>query len=321
MALLGLATTAVLSGAAGWVELDALPQAVAGQAAAVRGETLWVAGGSRWEGGTKHIEDTVRRKASNGTTWETVATIPGGFAHGGWADDGQALWLVGGLDRRGVSRAVWRIDLADGTVSVAAKLSEPRAYGGAAVLDGALWVVGGTAVDGDFFHASTTVCRMDLTTHAVRAVEAPGPAFINPLVLALHGELHVLPGGVWSAERRVLEPPTEAWVFLPRANAWSRRPLGVVLPRGLSGVALDAERALIAGGVERRGGAATIATGTWIYDARTGELAPQTPLPAPRLAAAMVRAGAGVVLLGGEDGPRQRVATVWRLATGDEGGK
>ena len=140
-------------------------------------------------------------------------------------------------------------------------------------------------------------------------------------MLTLNGELHVLPGGTWSAEKQRLEAPAEVAIFSPRTGRWTRRALPTPLPRGLSGTALDAHRAVLAGGVERRDTGSAIGSGVWLYDARDGGLTPQGTLPGPRLAAAMLTADRGaVLLLGGEDGPRRRVATVWRRA-GETGGE
>ena len=320
---LALAALPSLRSAPPWQMEAPLPRAVGGHAAALLGPTLWIAGGSFWSEERKLLDDTVRRRDSAAPgAWETVAKIPGGFAHGGSVQDGHSLWLVGGLNERGPSSAVRRIDLRTGRVETVAALPEARVYCGAAVLDGALWVIGGSPSETDFSRTSATVWKIDLATHTVQAQSTAGPASINPLVLTLNGELHVLPGGTWSAEKELLEAPAEVEIFSPRTGRWARRVLPSALPRGLSGTALDAHRAVLAGGVERRESASTIGSRVWLYDARDGALTPQGTLPGPRLAAAMVTADRGTVfLLGGEDGPRRRVATVWRRAGETEGAK
>jgi N-acetylneuraminic acid mutarotase len=320
---LALAALPALRGAPPWQTDSPLPRAVGGHAAALLGPTLWIAGGSFWSEERKRLDDTVRRRDSTASgTWEIVAKIPGGFAHGGTVPDAHSLWLVGGLDERGPSSAVRRIDLRTGRVEIVATLPEARVYCGAAVLDGALWVIGGSASETDFSRTSATVWKIDLATHTVHPLPTAGPASINPLVLALNGELHVLPGSTWSEETKRLEAPTAVEIFSPGTGRWTRRALPAVLPRGLSGTALDAHRAVLAGGVERRDSASVIGSGVWLYDARDGALTPQGTLPGPRLAAAMVTADRGaVLLLGGEDGPRRRVATVWRRAGETEGAK
>lgn len=319
----GLAALPAVHGASPWQPTAPLPRALAGQAAAIYGDTLWIAGGSYWSADTKHLDTAVRRRAlASPDGWETVAHLSGGFAHGGWAGDGAQLWLVGGLDEHGPSRAVRRLDLTNGRVETVAQLPEPRTYCAAALVGGALWVLGGTADETDFSRTPGTVWRIDLATCAVRTLPEAGPKSINPLVLPLGGDLHVLPGGVWSTTTKRLEAPTEAWIFSPQRETWLRRSLPLPLPRGLSGAALDRDHALIAGGAERHEDGTTLSTGVWRYDARTGALVPQTALPAPRLAAAMISSEKhDVWLLGGEDAPRSRVATVWQWNAESGGGK
>lgn len=320
---LGLAHLPALSAAPGWSVETPLPRAVAGHAAVSRAGLLIVAGGSYWAANEKQIDDTVlRRDPAQPDGWTTLARLPGGFAHGGWASDDTALWLAGGFERNGPSRAVRRIALATGQVQTLANLPEPRAYCGAAVLAGALWIVGGTPSETDFSRASATLCRVDLASHTLRTLPHPGPASINPLVLSLHGELHVLPGGVWSEAHHRLEAPTEVWIFSPRTERWTRRTLAVPLPRGLTGAALDSERALLAGGFSHGDGNSAIDARAWIYDARDGSLTPQPALPGPRIAAAIITNERGETLvLGGEDAPRSRAATVWRRTAEAGGGR
>lgn len=323
--LVALALVALpsLRGEPSWKNEPPLSHAVAGQAAAIRDGALIVAGGSDWSGNEKQIDDRVQRSdATQPSGWINVAQLPGGFAHGGWASDGESLWLAGGLERSGPSRAVRRIDLTTGRVKTVATLPEPRTYCGSAVLDGALWVVGGSPDEADLSGARATVWRIDLVTQALRALRDPGPAMINPLVLSLGGELHVLPGGVWSATTQRLEPPEVVWIFSPRSERWRSSRLGLAthLPRGLSGAPLDAHRALLAGGFSNHEQTGAIDTRAWIYDSRDSSLTSQPPLPAPRIAAALIPDGhGGAILLGGEDKPRGRAATVWRWSAENGG--
>lgn len=321
-AALPLVTVALAAATPAWQPMPPLPQAVAGHALAAAGETLWLVGGSFWTGDVKRIDDTVWRRQLAGGEWQAVTRLSQGFAHGGYAADERALWLAGGLDARGPTAAVTRIDLATGDVSTRTPLPEPRAYCGAALLNGALWIVGGTPGETDFARASAQVLRIDTSstsaTPRAQLQPAAGPAWINPLVLALRGELHVLPGGAWSAANQRLEAPSGVWIYSPDTQRWRQRSLAAPLPRGLTGVALDERRALITGGVEVREGATHFSARTWIYDAVDGRLTPHAPLPAGRLAAAAVRAGEAVWLVGGEDRARSRAATIWRLPLGEK---
>ncbi len=306
-----------VAAAAPWTAETPLPRGLAGHAAAVHEGRLIVAGGSHWSGETKRIENAVYRRTLRGAEagrWETLPPLPAGFAHSASATGAGALWLAGGA-----TDAIQRLDLATGAARRIGALPERRTYAGAAFAAGAVWVVGGTPVDTDFSAALATMVRIDAGTGAVTPAAA-GPAWINPVVLALGDELHVLPGSRWSAERRRLEAPRETWIYSLSGSQWTQRPLAAPLPRGLSGVALDRYRALLVGGVPAdNAGAGPIARDVWLYDGRTGVLQPQPPLPAPRLAAALVHEGREVWLVGGEERSRGRADTVWRWTPPAEG--
>lgn len=289
----------------------ALP--VAGHAARIDHENVvWVAGGSVWRGDEKKIVAAIWRHGRDGY-WQDVGSVVGGYAHGAAVATKEAWWLVGGFDGAGISRTIRRIELPDARSTPIAELPEPRVYCGAAELAGAIWVIGGTPRDGEFAAAPTTVFRIDPGAGTVRAAATPGPAIINPLVLAFGDELHVLPGGVWSKEHRRLDPPGVIWVFSPAHDRWETRPIRPAVPRGLAGVKIDANRAWVGGGVIARATGAEISAAAWIYDARTSTFSPAPPLPAGRLAAAVVFDRGYVHVLGGEDRPRGRTDTVWRM--------
>lgn len=297
-----------------WQPRPALPLGFAGHAGAISQDgTLWVAGGSYWNAETKRIDDAVRQLPAGETTWKTAVKLNQGFAHGGFASTRETLWLVGGLTKEGPSRAIQRVTFAPPTVVVEAQLPEPRVYCGAAVLEGSLWIVGGSITDGSFAELPTAFFRYDLARKTVETLPFAGPAIVNPVVLAIGRELHVLPGSRWSPANQRLESPTEIWVFTPARGEWKQRPLRQPLPRGLSGVALDDRYALLTGGVELRNGDAHVARDSWIYDARRHSVKPSVPLHQPRLGAALTTDNKTIWLTGGEDRPRSRSAEVWSL--------
>ena len=275
------------------------------------GGTLWTAGGSFWGGETKYIGDTVLRLAAGTNVWDIVCTLEGGFAHGGSVAQGSEWWLAGGFDSRGPSSTIRSLDLTRGHVRRLTDLPEPRAYCGAALLENDLWIVGGTVRDGDYSNLPATAFRVDTRTGEIRRLD--GPAIVNPLVLVFKGEIHVLPGSIWSDERKRLESPADVWIYRLAVERWIRIPFPHALPRGLSGVAIDVRRAFLAGGVAVQAPVGKIERRTWFYDAVDGSLAPGPALPEPRLASAVTTDGATICLSGGEDKPRGRTGTVWQL--------
>lgn len=297
-----------------WSELPPLSRAVAGHAAAMTPRGLWVAGGSTWDGSRKLIASEVQFRAHGEKAWRTLASFPDGYAHGASAADDEALWLVGGLGTSGLLKAIQRVDLVTGRVETVAELPEPLLYSGAALKAGSLYVVGGTKTDGDFAQASSAWWRFDVQTRTLHRQPTPGPAWINPVVLGLGGDLHVLPGGAWSAERKRLEAPTSAWIFRTGSGTWEQRRFPLEVPRGLMAVPLDEGQAWVAGGIVQRDGTAAFSDAAWIYEAAAGAWLPTARLPVPLLAGAMTRDQRRLLLLGGEDGPRRRSARVWQLS-------
>jgi hypothetical protein len=300
--------------AASWDTGKPLPHPIAGHAALIdRESVVWVAGGSVWRGEEIKIVAAIWRLGEGGY-WQDVGSIVGGYAHGAAVAVDGAWWLIGGLEGSGPSRAIRRIDLPEIRSVVVGHLPEPRVDCGAAELAREIWLIGGTARDGDFAGASTAVFRIDPARGAVSAAAVAGPAVINPLVLAFGDDLHVLPGSVWSPEHQRLEAPASVWIYSRTRERWDTRLIGINLPRGLIGVRLDERRAWVGGGVESGANGTKILAASWIYDSRASSFTPAPAMPAPRLAAAALFDRGHVYVLGGEDRPRGRADTVWRIS-------
>lgn len=313
---LAIGLASALSGCAAaqaqWTNQTALPRAVAGHAAAREHGELWVAGGSFWEHGRKSIESMVWRLHASGA-WERTGAVPGGFAHGATAATPGALWLIGGLDHHGVSPAIRRLDLRDGTVRPAGQLPQPLAYAGAAAVADRIWILGGTPVEGDFSRANHEGWTFSIASGALQRFTTSAPRLISPIVLPFGDELHVLPGSMWSAERRQLEAPADVWIYSLLRQHWRSRPLPAPLPRGMSGIVISPTTALLTGGIGKVNDDAQFSALTWLYEAGSGMLRSGPALPAPRLAGALAGDERAVYFFGGEDGPRRRADTVWKL--------
>lgn len=300
--------------ASDWRNPTRLPRGLASPGIALVADDLWIAGGSYWDQGEKKLGREIWRWRRVSSSWEVVGLLANGFGHGGSAVSGKYLWLAGGFDSQGPSGRVSRIDLETGATAEIATLPEPRAYCGAAILEGALWVVGGTKSDADFSRAEHTLLRVNLQNGHVTTESTDAPALINPLVLALNGELHVLPGSIWSGAQNRLVVPEVAYVYSPATREWKKRALQALLPRGMSGAALTSHQALVTGGVATQAGKTIFSAASWIYDARESTFTVATPLPAGRLAPAIVGDAAAVIVAGGEDGAKSRADSVWELS-------
>ncbi|MBC2593483.1 hypothetical protein H5P28_04335 [Ruficoccus amylovorans] len=301
-----------------WKALAPLPEGVAGHAMASDArEGLWVAGGSLWRDGVKVIQDEIRYLQPGGAEWQHRGGIPGGWAYGGGAVEGDALYLAGGIGTDGLRADILRIDLVSGHVSQMGALLAGRAYCAAAVMDGGLWIMGGSENADDLSQADTRVFRFDLADGTLREyASAPGSGWVNPLLLCVGGKLYAFPGSRWSVDAKRLIPFEGVFVFSPDQSAWEVVPVEVSLPRAMSGVALGQKAVCLAGGVVTSSSAATIEGHVWIYDARNGHLSTGPNLPEARLGAAMASTAGRVFISGGEDKPRSRAADVWSLELG-----
>jgi hypothetical protein len=117
-----------------------LPEATRDAAVALRGNTLYVAGG-RTESGLSNAVYAVDLGAG---TVSVLGRLPHAVAGGALVKAGNKLYLLGGKDAAGPVRTIVRIDPATGAIEAAGTM--PRALAGAAVVQagGATYLIGGT---------------------------------------------------------------------------------------------------------------------------------------------------------------------------------
>lgn len=304
---------AVSCATAEWRPAPSLPRGIAGGAlaAADSGELL-LAGGTYWQDNVRVVDDRILR-CGRDAAWRMDARLPGGFAYGGAAASGDALYLAGGVTREGATDTVWRIPLAGGQPALAGKLPAPRTHCGAAWLDERLWILGGTHQDGALSDADARFLCFDPRRGTSESMPSPGlPGLINPGVVALGGRIWVFPGSIWSRERNALAPLPGLWVFTPERRSWEQRSLTETLPRGMTAQAVSGRHILLAGGVEANRGSA-ISAAARLYDTQLHTWTPAPALPLPLLAFGAALSRDDVVIVGGEPRPRERSAAVWRI--------
>ncbi len=151
-----------LAGDGSWQRLagGALPLPLSNAAAATLDEALFVAGGTFVEEAETGVEAGVEADAdalgfsdtlwrltpeTAGDGWATFATLPtGGLAGAALVADDKALYLIGGWDGQAMHNEVWRL-AGDNSArwELVTQLDAGRAFLGAALVDGVLYVVGG----------------------------------------------------------------------------------------------------------------------------------------------------------------------------------
>lgn len=210
-----------------WRAVAPLPRATSNLAAAVLGNAIYVAGGNHASTteGEPVFGDELWRYTPENDAWEELGTLPAALAGAALAADETALYLVGGWDGRAMRDEIWSLTpgaeadgaetegaATDGAVrwQLAGRLDAGRAFLGATVRDGLLYVVGG--FDGQRELARADV--LDLATGTWRALPDMAQAR-SGFALADDGVALFALGGGW------IEPVNALERFDPAANAWT----------------------------------------------------------------------------------------------------
>lgn len=134
-----------------WTEGAVFPEARAGCAAGKVEGRLILAGGTYWTGAPGAWEDKVFCAAVHAydpvsDAWEQLPDAPVEFGYAAGATDGERLFVLGGVQNNRSSRDVWIMERQGGRFCWRAgpRLPESRVFANAAVIDGRLFVAGGT---------------------------------------------------------------------------------------------------------------------------------------------------------------------------------
>ena len=224
-------TTAALS----WSQLPPLPDplGVAGPFAGVSGGALIVAGGANfpdrmpWQGGKKVWHDEAFVLTSLNGTWKPAGKLPRPLGYGVSASVNDGLFCVGGSDMEKHFAEVFELRYTNHTLKIVpmASLPIPLANAAGAVLDGTLYIVGGSESPGEQ-SASRRMFALDCRRPDSRWLECeplPGKARILPVAAAVNGALYVMGGAALEAmdgkvKRVYLR---EAWRYRP-GTGWQQ---------------------------------------------------------------------------------------------------
>lgn len=218
-----------------WSELPDMPMAITHAGVATDGANIYLAGGVVGSGAGDKISATtaVWRYTIASQQWTSIPSLPEPRGAGDLALLGRTLHFFGGtgIDRYVSEDEHWTLSLDDGTEwTPAAPLPNARNHLAAAVVDGALYVIGG-----QYGHNETLVTQRSVQLYDAAQDQwierAPLPAGRSHIATAVvNGQIYVFGG-----EEQHGVAQDEVFVYDPRTNAWtSATPLP--LPR-LSGVA------------------------------------------------------------------------------------
>jgi hypothetical protein len=158
---------------------------LAGAGYAQSGDSLLVVGG--WTG--EKLATAVLRFSLPGTV-DLVARLPQATRDPAVALQGGKLYVAGGRTASGLSRQVYRVDLAAGAVSVVGRL--PRGVAGASLvaLGGKLYLLGGSGSAGPV----STVVRIDPSSGSIAPAGRMPSALAQAAVVRVGGKTYVVGG-------------------------------------------------------------------------------------------------------------------------------
>ncbi len=251
-----------------WARLPAIPddEGFAAPFTGVCGGALVVAGGANfpdgkpWEGGTKVWYDQVFMLPSPRGTWHKAGRLPRSLAYGVSITTPEGIACLGGADaERHWANCFW-LKLQAGRVQIAPlpSLPQPCAYACGALLDGRLYVAGGSARP-DATEALGTFWSLDLNDLSAgwQSLSSwPGDGRMLATAGAYDGAFFLFAGTALEAgpeglpERRMLRDayryhPERGWTRLadlPRAAVAAPSPAPLVAPGACWSWAATTER-------------------------------------------------------------------------------
>jgi N-acetylneuraminic acid mutarotase len=254
----------------GWERMADGPQGRTEVAAASIGATIVVAGGFTGDG-----RSTARVDAydTRGDRWSRLPDLPVAVHHAMAASDGRSVYVVGGYLARNAlthaTRRVFALRPGDRSWRDLPRMAVSRAAGGAAVVAGRLYVVGGT------YGVTPALARRSFSLDLATGRWTAFPGVPQPRehlgAAALGGRVYVL-GGRTAAERF---RRADAWDV--RLRRWVRIP---DMPTARGGTAATAR----AGTVVSIGGESSAGTNREVesFDPGTGRWRQIAPLPEGR---------------------------------------
>jgi non-specific serine/threonine protein kinase len=282
-------TSLLLAAAVAWLSAASAPQPRTEVGAAVVGGEIAVVGGLTENGAPSPRVDVYSPKLDR---WRRLSDLPVGVHHAMVASDGTRLYVIGGyggptLGAGDRLRTAFVFD--GGAWHSLPRLPEPRAAGGAALVRGRLYVIGGVGASG----LARRAFALDLRTRRWTVAPAPTPRE-HLAVTATGGKIYALGGRRAGYDTNVAT--FEAWT--PGTKRW-RRLQAVPQPRGGTGAAVAAGSIVSVGGEAPSGTIASV----YAYDLARGRWRRLPNLPTARHGLGVVGIGSRVYALAGGPSP------------------
>lgn len=297
---------------AGWEKLPSLPEENGGFAVATDDGGITIAGGTRWENDTKRWLRGVSRFDIPLRRWEVVGQLSGpqGYGVSGRTRDG-ATCLLGGSDGT-VPVQTYSMIRGRTVVTQSAKaLPKDIVVSVGGIIGDQFIVAGGTDDAANLAGLTTRAFAFDWRTQVVTALpEYPDKAFGTAASAVVGDELFVFGGANWDGAKKTVANTAACYAFSASHNHWRKFAPYPMAARGVNAVALDDHRIYTAGGY---GGEADDFTArAFIYDVKADTFTKAAPIPYAACVA-LVKHGAFIYCLGGEDRKKHRTAAFYRI--------
>jgi N-acetylneuraminic acid mutarotase len=295
-----------------WERMAPLPEPASGfVAGAVKGKIL-VAGGTNWPGGVKHWMDSVWLFDPATNQWQAGPRLPHGVGYAACGSDGAKLYFAGGGDGPRAHREVYSLD-EDMKLTHVGDLPGPLMYTSGALHNGVLHILGGAAEPEDWTHSHArhfAFVVADGKTGMLDPLEAFEHGVRIPAMAGAGGRLFAFTG-TWFDEAVAVHNAADAFVY---DKEWRRIRSYPWVARGVAAVTLDDGDIYLAGGYgsDDEG----FLSKAWIYEVAKNRYLPALPLPIAA-STCLVKCGAHVYYLGGEDVKKHRTDACFRVSIQD----
>lgn len=261
--------------------------------------------------------------------WQAGPSLPIPTGNSGVTTDGRYIYVVGGVLQGGTQTAgCWMLDSEAASPSWTAlpALQSPREGAVAAVVNGILYMAGGTASGYDYDDAYSLDLNPLGTWQLVPGASAPDSHFQahpdDPLAAIASGSDFLT---LWTFFDDQSTPPyalSHFGVFDPGTDLWTYDPSSLPsmeVPRRRAGVAVFNGAVVVAGGDREEIAQGTITTGTALPDVASveglidGRWSAWPDLPAGRAELSLAQAGTYLYAAGGVDSSETPVSDVYRF--------
>lgn len=296
-----------------WEEWPALAEGVAGGAVARIGDSIVYAGGTTWRHGEKHYLNDVLQYSPESKRWTAGPALPEPLAYGAHVHGDSFLEIYGGASGHAVSQKCWRLEKGGQEWKPCGVLPRSSLFADAAAIGKDVYLFGGCTDLVDLSTCTSSVLRRNAQGQWAHVTDLPGGAVALSAVAELDGRVYLF-GGCTKGVSGGVENQRSASRYDPGTNSWRRLKSLPAAVRSASAIALDGNRILIVGGYGEDATAQDAGPGfmrdVWIYNVETDAYEQASPLPFGVSGIRLIRYGAGIVGVGGEDRLRGRSTRV-----------